>query len=513
MNEDDTQYVRQQTEQVDDASSTSNGQDNDTPSPARDRSGDLIHLGSPFAHPSASAELIDLWDETDRFFDALGDPHELIGPEGTETLPQAAMDQVALQTEPQERVVKLFEEQLSKAVPLVSEPKHEVSEKQLASPLAQSTSEDNDTDSEADTHTDLDQVVIHPSTMHQQLKQELPDREPTRVNEADQPQGTSKPSLLERFEERKAISSRTKVIVTAGGKGGVGRSLITANLAIILARLSGDEVVTVDLDPLGSNLHTYLGLEPLISTPGHQLRKRSSIVAERCHHQSVVLVRSSQPVCSFSSEVEREALMREALSLQPKWLLIDAGMLPDAFTLTAFANADFPLIVYHPDPASVERGHSFLSGALYRQLIDWGDDASALARSLLSADYQEQIVGPNSLSRALRHMHPSASRVLEERILQFRPCVIVNQCRTRNDRISGEEVCSILKRKWRIAPKFLGAISHHHVVHQSLLERQPLITTYPSAAPSLDLERIARNLQREAERSSSSSTRIDRVLL
>ena len=46
---------------------------------------ELAHLGSPFAHTPAPADLIDLWDETERFFDALGDPHEFIEPEGTPT--------------------------------------------------------------------------------------------------------------------------------------------------------------------------------------------------------------------------------------------------------------------------------------------------------------------------------------------------------------------------------------------------------------------------------------------
>ena len=53
--------------------------------------------------------------------------------------------------------------------------------------------------------------------------------------------------------------STKKVWAIGGGKGGVGKSLVSANVAICLA-LMGNKVVAVDLDLGGANLHTCLGL-------------------------------------------------------------------------------------------------------------------------------------------------------------------------------------------------------------------------------------------------------------
>ncbi|MGD8894274.1 MAG: P-loop NTPase, partial [Desulfobacterales bacterium] len=44
-----------------------------------------------------------------------------------------------------------------------------------------------------------------------------------------------------------------------GGKGGVGKTFITASLGALLAK-SGKKVVLIDLDLGGSNLHTVLGI-------------------------------------------------------------------------------------------------------------------------------------------------------------------------------------------------------------------------------------------------------------
>ena len=54
------------------------------------------------------------------------------------------------------------------------------------------------------------------------------------------------------------------IIPIAGGKGGVGKSLIAANLAIVLARL-GHKTIGIDLDLGAANLHSCIGLSG--STP------------------------------------------------------------------------------------------------------------------------------------------------------------------------------------------------------------------------------------------------------
>jgi len=48
-----------------------------------------------------------------------------------------------------------------------------------------------------------------------------------------------------------------RIYPIGGGKGGVGKSFITANLGALLAK-QGKRVVLVDLDLGGSNLHTFL---------------------------------------------------------------------------------------------------------------------------------------------------------------------------------------------------------------------------------------------------------------
>src|SRR3954468_23625863 len=52
-----------------------------------------------------------------------------------------------------------------------------------------------------------------------------------------------------------------RTIAVGGGRGGVGKSVLAANLGVYVAQL-GRSVLLIDADPAGAALHTVLGIEP-----------------------------------------------------------------------------------------------------------------------------------------------------------------------------------------------------------------------------------------------------------
>src|ERR1051325_11641020 len=76
------------------------------------------------------------------------------------------------------------------------------------------------------------------------------------------------------------MAEPTTIIPVAGGKGGVGKSFITANLAIALAQ-RGHRTVAVDLDLGNSNLHSLLGLENCYAGVGDYLKSAMNCLPEQ----------------------------------------------------------------------------------------------------------------------------------------------------------------------------------------------------------------------------------------
>ena len=65
-----------------------------------------------------------------------------------------------------------------------------------------------------------------------------------------------------------------QIIPVASGKGGVGKSLLSANLAIALGQ-QGKKVVLVDLDLGASNLHLVIGQNPSNESLGSWFTEKS----------------------------------------------------------------------------------------------------------------------------------------------------------------------------------------------------------------------------------------------
>src|SRR5258706_11550736 len=98
--------------------------------------------------------------------------------------------------------------------------------------------------------------------------------EPTSISEARTTPGAT--------PEREPIPSREarqSIWALAGGKGGVGRSLLAANLGVQLAR-AGRRVVLIDLDLQGSNLHVFLGYQRLPRTLADFISGRARALSE-----------------------------------------------------------------------------------------------------------------------------------------------------------------------------------------------------------------------------------------
>lgn len=144
-----------------------------------------------------------------------------------------------------------------------------------------------------------------------------------------------------------------RIIAVAGAKGGVGASIIAANLGVVLARL-GRRVVLADLDPAGPTLPLYLGNLPLRVGPP----ERRHYLQETRFGPALLTGLELQPSGNVGSG--RRQFMADLHGLKAEEVLCDLGSPPGPETLDLFLAAPRQLLVTTCEPAAYVRAYAFL---------------------------------------------------------------------------------------------------------------------------------------------------------
>lgn len=151
------------------------------------------------------------------------------------------------------------------------------------------------------------------------------------------------------------LSNRARMIAVASGKGGAGKTNVSVNLAVALAR-QGGRTMLVDCDMGLANAGILLGL-PSAWTIGDLLAGRCAIedMLQRGPGGLAFLPgHSGTGSGSTLSSAERGRLMAALRPYAEQFdhIVIDTGGGIDPTSLALIAGADTPLIVLTPEPTS-----------------------------------------------------------------------------------------------------------------------------------------------------------------
>jgi flagellar biosynthesis protein FlhG len=285
-----------------------------------------------------------------------------------------------------------------------------------------------------------------------------------------------------------------------GGKGGVGKTFVTANLAVALARM-GYRVVAVDVDLEGANLHTCLG----VPTPRVSL---ADFVAQREDDLGKLVVETSEVNLRIiagthsnlgeaqPSHLRRVRLMRSLRQLPADFVLLDLGAGMHSAVLDYFLVGDDGLIVLHPEPTSVENAYTFLRAAFYRRLrlAMVGHGVRKLVTQAMDQRNERGIRTPDELLREIESLDPLEGRRFTDTMRAFRPRIIINEVRTAEDVKLGFAVASVCRKYFGLEAEYLGYINHDEAARQSIAARQPVLEFHGKSDAAIYLQRIARKL-------------------
>jgi flagellar biosynthesis protein FlhG len=276
-----------------------------------------------------------------------------------------------------------------------------------------------------------------------------------------------------------------RIISVGGGKGGIGKSLVSANLGVELAR-RGYKVVAIDADLGGANLHTCLGVDMPRATLSDYINRKINRIED-------VVVATGQPNLSLISGAldsldaanpkyaQKLKLLRNIHALDAQYVILDLGAGTGFNVLDFFLVADHGMLILVPEPTSIENGYRFLKAAFFRRLqnVEAVHGLERVVESAMKSKSGGAIRTPFDVVAAVKAADPDAGAILETQMQLFRPRLIVNQCRTPADREVGEAVVAAWRKYFGLRMDYLAAISYDDEVWRAVRKRRPVLVECP----------------------------------
>jgi len=278
-----------------------------------------------------------------------------------------------------------------------------------------------------------------------------------------------------------------RIIAVGGGKGGVGKTILTANLAIALAQ-SGRRVAVVDVDLGGANLHTVLGASYPTRTLTDFLERRVATLGEVEVETSVPnlsLVSAARPELGMANlkHASKLKLLRHIRDLDADYVLLDLGAGSAYDTLDFFLSAHQGLLVVAPTPTSVENTYHFIRAVLGRHLAGAAKDRSvALALREVQQGASGAALTPRELLARASGVSTAADRILATALAGLNWGLVINQARKARDRDLGPNMVRSCANYFGISLRYVGCLDEDESVWDSVQLKRPTLSAFPSSA-------------------------------
>ena len=291
-----------------------------------------------------------------------------------------------------------------------------------------------------------------------------------------------------------------KIIPIASGKGGVGKSLIAANLGVAFAQ-AGERVVLADLDLGASNLHLVLGHQSPRAGIGTFLNDTKSDFNEVIADTNTRGLRfipgdTEIPGTANLKAHQLRALVSRLLALKNETdiLILDLGAGTHQSILDFFLLSGQGIVVSAPAVTAVLNAYVFLKNTVFRLMYTvFGKNSPAkayLEKARRDGSGPQKLYIPKMLPE-IERIDPVSYQKFMNHLSHFHPRLIMNMINDPRDAEVAMKIRRSCEEYLDLRIEHLGIMYMDSIQDTALSSRLPIVLYKPQSILSQGIYRIA----------------------
>lgn len=293
-------------------------------------------------------------------------------------------------------------------------------------------------------------------------------------------------------------NNKRKIIPIASGKGGVGKSIIASNLAIMLAN-HGKRTVAVDLDLGGSNLHTYLGIKNTHRGIGNFISSKAISFDEiitATPYKNLRFVPGDVLVSGTANlqHGHKRAIGNAITKLEADYVILDLGSGTSYSVIDFFLVANSGIVVTTPETPAILNAYGFLKNIVFRYLqrgLTKHNEASAYLDSIVRDKTPNSTPPVSKVLAEIATLNSATGEQARNLVKTLKPLLLINQAQSPEDLDIGDRLRQLIKRNLDVTVESIGLVYEDRYIDRAVRHGLPVVVAEEDSLAAREIERVA----------------------
>lgn len=297
-----------------------------------------------------------------------------------------------------------------------------------------------------------------------------------------------------------------QIIPIASGKGGVGKSLFSANVGITLGKL-GKKTVLVDLDLGASNLHLVIGQQAPkvgIGTYLGGVTKNFNDLIMPTDYPNVYFIAGDAEIPGLTALKisQKNDLIKKIQQIEADYVILDLGAGTHLTILDLFLLSPQGIIVTAPTVTATLNGYLFLKNAVFRLMYNSfkkNSKAYKFLEDLKKDSNSLQRLYIPKLVESIENIDPQSAAVFKHRMEQFKPRLVLNMIDDPKDADKAQKIRRSCSEYLGLDLDHLGIVYRDSLQDVALASRLPVTIYKPQSMIAQAIFRISEKILQAKE--------------